>query len=350
MKTSSAVWDGLAREGHVQGTMPAPRPDGGPWYVTAMVGTAAWIAALFLLGFIGAMVYALTRRVDSPLAIGIVICVVAIAVLRWRAGGLFLRQLAVAVSLAGQALVVFGLTDHHLHDPFAWLGVALFEAALVAVARETVHRVLAALACLLALRIAAITAGAPWLVAPALLAGVLVVHVAELRRPAHEALWSPLWAALGLVVLALLPLGVFDSIFWYSDRIAPSALLTRGGTVLVGVLWLAVVATLVRSSGIAMPSRAKVFIAVVALVVAACAWRIPMVVVSLALLLVAFGSGRPVLAGMAVLALLGALALAYYSLYWTLLAKSGALAVSGAALLAMSAAARFAIREGDDDA
>lgn len=127
-------------------------------------------------------------------------------------------------------------------------------------------------------------------------------------------------------------------------------LLTRSGNGLVGLLWLAVVGAVAARSGIAMRSRAGALTAIVALAVAACAWRIPMLVVSLALLLVAFASGRRVLAGLAVLAVLGALAQAYYSLQWTLLAKSAALAATGAVLLLASAAARFLAQGEDDDA
>ena len=77
---------------------------------------------------------------------------------------------------------------------------------------------------------------------------------------------------------------------------------------------------------------------------------IDLVIFTGGVLLVAFASGRRVLAGLAVLAVLGALAQAYYSLQWTLLAKSAALAATGAVLLLASAAARFLAQGEDDDA
>lgn len=350
MSAHAELWARLARDDIVHGAPPADGDAGAPWYVTAMVGAAAWIAALFLLGFIGAFMYALVRTLDAPLPVGAAICIAAVALLRRRADGLFLRQLAVAFSLAGQALVVFGLTDHHLREPVAWFGVALFEAALVAAAPETVHRALAALACIVAVRIALITGGAPWFVAPLLLAAVLAVYVAAARAPLHEALWSPLWAALGLAVLALLPLTLVDGVFWYGSRATPSAMPARAGGVLTGIAWLALVAVLVRGSGVPLRTRAGALVAIAALGVAASAAWLPMVVVALALLLVAFAAGRRVLAGVAVLALLGTLAHAYYSLQWSLLAKSGALAATGATLLLAAAGARLAREPGARDA
>lgn len=350
MSARAMAWDRLVQAGLATGAVPPAGEDATPWYVTAMTGTAAWIAALCMLGFVGAALSVVVRSGGSALVVGAVLCAASVAVLRVRGAGLFLRQVAVPFSLAGQALVVFGLTDHHLREPLAWAGIAVFEAALVAAAAETVHRTLAALACLVALRIALMTAGVPWLVAPLLLAGMLALFVAADRRPAQEALWSPLWAAVGLLVLGLLPLTLADAIFWYGTRSAPPPALVHAGAVLVGVAWLGVVAVLAATSNVVMRARTKALVAAGALVVAGCAWGIPMVVVSLALLLLAFAAGRRVLAGVAVLALLGALAHAYYALQWTLLAKAGALAVTGAVLLAASVIARYAREPEADDA
>lgn len=350
VSAAAAWWDDLVRAGLVRGAMPPAAPDGVPWYVATMVGTAAWIAALFLLGFIGAALASIIRDAGSALAVGAMLTIAAVASLRLHRGGLFFRQLAVAVSLAGQALVLFGLTDQHWREPLSWAGVALFEGALVAATPEPAHRVLAALAGLVALRIAMITAGLSWLAAPLLVAFMLGLHLACVRMPRREALWSPLWAAVGLVVLALLPLTLVDSVFWYGKHAEVAPSLAQAGTALVGIAWLAVVAAAVRTAGIALRPRAIVLIAAGALIVAACAWRIPMVVVALALLLVAFAGGRPVLAGIAVLAVLAALAHGYYSLQASLLAKAGALAATGAVLLLASASVRFVREPGGDDA
>ncbi|MFO1414648.1 MAG: DUF4401 domain-containing protein [Burkholderiales bacterium] len=350
MSALATAWGRLAGAGFVQGERPPENEDAAPWYVTAMIGTAAWIAALFMLGFVGAALSALLRDGGSLRVVGLVLCVAAIGVLRLRAIGLFLRQVAVAFSLAGQALVVFGFLDHHLSEPFAWAGIALFEALLVAAAADTVHHTLAALAGLVALRLALVTGGVPWLVAPLLIGGVLALQLADARLPAQEALWAPLWAALALVVVALPPLAFLDAFFWDYARAARPVALARVGGVLAGIGWLAVVAALVRTSGVALHARATALVAAGALVVAVCAWRIPEVVLALALLLAAFAGGRRVLAGVAVVAVLASLAYAYYTLQGSLLAKSGALAVAGAVMLAASAGARLAGDRGDGDA
>ena len=43
--SAAALWGRLATQGFVAGDMLAGDGERAPWYVTAMVGTAAWIAA-----------------------------------------------------------------------------------------------------------------------------------------------------------------------------------------------------------------------------------------------------------------------------------------------------------------
>ena len=45
----SELWTSLRIAGIVDGDLPADEGDTSPWYVRAMVGAAAWIAALFLI-------------------------------------------------------------------------------------------------------------------------------------------------------------------------------------------------------------------------------------------------------------------------------------------------------------
>jgi uncharacterized protein DUF4401 len=49
----TALWGRLDAAGLVEGNAPSAAADAVPWYVRAMVGIAGWIAACFLLAFIG---------------------------------------------------------------------------------------------------------------------------------------------------------------------------------------------------------------------------------------------------------------------------------------------------------
>ena len=52
----TALWDRLDAAGLVEGAAPSAAADAVPWYVRAMVGIAGWIAACFLLAFVGGAV------------------------------------------------------------------------------------------------------------------------------------------------------------------------------------------------------------------------------------------------------------------------------------------------------
>jgi hypothetical protein len=80
-----------------------------PWYVQALVGVSAWFAAIIFLIFVFG-----TRLVSSSpgiITFGILLCATAIG-LRWGAPkNIFIVQLALAISIAGQVMIVGQVGD-----------------------------------------------------------------------------------------------------------------------------------------------------------------------------------------------------------------------------------------------
>ncbi|MBL8523275.1 MAG: DUF4401 domain-containing protein, partial [Betaproteobacteria bacterium] len=74
---------------------------------------------------------------------------------------------------------------------------------------------------------------------------------------------------------------------------------------------------------------------IAAVVFIAVSWRAPGLIASTLVLLAAFATGRRALTGLALLALPAWLVAYYYQMSLTLLAKSGVLTLTGAALIAM---------------
>ncbi|MBO9354372.1 DUF4401 domain-containing protein [Bordetella petrii] len=106
-------------------------PQLGPaWYVQGLLGLSAWLTTLLLLLFLG--VSGLVQTQQGAMVVGLVLCAVAVAVLRTDAGP-FWRQCATAMGFAGQILVVFGLSDSaSLSSACAFvllLGVAVYALA-----------------------------------------------------------------------------------------------------------------------------------------------------------------------------------------------------------------------------
>ena len=172
--TAAALWDRLSAEGLVEGEMPEPGRPASPWYVRVMLGIAGWIGALFLLGFVGA---AFSLLVDdcrtSPCSSEPLLCGGAFALFRAFDGNDFAEQFGLAVSLAGQMLMIVGLSG--------LLGVqearrsispiALIEAALALLVPNFLHRLLATCGAAVAVALAINAAELHGLSAPILCAG-----------------------------------------------------------------------------------------------------------------------------------------------------------------------------------
>lgn len=111
-----------------------------PWYIGLLLGVSGWLAGLFLLGFVGLLFHP-----DTPAAAGL-----AGAVLLAAAWGLygadregaFVAQLALALSIAGQCLVLYALNkDARGIAPVAASALAL-QIGLALAMPNPLHRAL----------------------------------------------------------------------------------------------------------------------------------------------------------------------------------------------------------------
>jgi uncharacterized membrane protein len=342
MTQRAQLWESLTGAGIVHGPLPAEAGDHSPWYVRAMLGVAAWLAAVFLLAFLGIALSTALRNTTAAIVIGAVICGAAIVVLRMVPANVFVAQLAVASSLAGQGLIVFGLLDHGgWRGAGPWLAIAALEVVLVALAPEYLHRVLSTLAAAVAMRMVLGALGWAALF-PALLAAVFVATQGNepplLKR---SALWTPVATGLVLTLLFLVPATlVWNELGGFRRAAQLIALPPWLGTAALAAVFVAAVGKLLRDARVAWTSPTGTYALLAALAVVLVAWPIPGVIVALLVLLLAFAAGQHVLMGLAILALLFALGHYYYSLQSTLLVKAAALFATGILLIA----ARFLVR------
>lgn len=150
----NAVAPGDASGAVVELADPAAEPQFGPaWYVQGLLGLSAWLATLLLLLFL--FLSGAVQSQQGAMVMGLVLCAVAVAVLRTDAGP-FWRQCATAMGFAGQILVAFGLSaSDSLLNACAF--VLLLGVAVYALAPEALLRFLSAWMIALAL------AGLIWL-------------------------------------------------------------------------------------------------------------------------------------------------------------------------------------------
>lgn len=113
-----------------------------PWYIRLLIGLTAWIGAVFLLFFI----FDLFSEGDiSAIITGLIFCGVASGV-RWQAStSVFLGQVALVISLAGQILFMIGVGN--LSDSIVVMALAaiILEILLIGFYHDLLHRFLSTL-------------------------------------------------------------------------------------------------------------------------------------------------------------------------------------------------------------
>lgn len=305
-----------------------------PWYVVAMAGFAAWFAALFLWA-----AWAVTNLGDLPLLNLMVATVLLLAAVRLlRSVGDFAAQLGLALSLFGQGLLVFFMSELQPLDTegvrLPALVALLVATAMLLVRAGSAHRFLCALVAIVAL---------VWLVESramlslyAVLLPALAVWLWLARSRWAGGGRAPIIRALaGATTLIALLLGALTEpsaagIFWggiHTTRSSLAWLYPFGSALLllVTVVWL--------SRGMVVRRRLACLLS--ALVAGALGTLAPGLLTAAALWLAVFHACDRlwcVLVGVGVAFYLGDL---YYSLHITLLVKSVLLAVGGLLLLGL---------------
>jgi len=348
-----ALWERLRTAGVVDRALPEGDGVVVPWYVRAMIGIAAWIAALFLIGSILALVSGLFRSGGSMATVGLVLCAIAVVVMRTSVANVFVAQFAFALSLAGQGLFIAGVFSHASFgsgstgfesNGVRFLIVLAFEAGLVLLAPAYVHRVLCTLAAAIAFGGALVAWKASVLLGPIVALGYAFVALRSTRDGELLALWQPVVAGLALALAgSVVALVVATLIAEVDARITRTVLLPWTGHAAMTLAFGIVVALLLRDAGVRPVSRAGIAVWLAVAAVAAAAWFVSGLLVAGILLLVAFAIGHEVLIGLGVIALLATLSRYYYGLEATLLVKSAALCATGIALLAARYGMRFVV-------
>ncbi|WER45648.1 DUF4401 domain-containing protein [Cupriavidus sp. WKF15] len=148
IQTEQALWRELAARGEVQGD-PVARVRT-PWAVRALMGAAGWLGALFFQMFFLGAVFVAVREDAGAIAVTGFAMIILAAVLYRRGSGIALGQFALAVSLSGQGMVIYGVAEllgggRLIETAAFWVCLAVFEAALYALVQNRLHRFLAAL-------------------------------------------------------------------------------------------------------------------------------------------------------------------------------------------------------------
>jgi len=335
--TSSAdLWAKLAAAGLTAGDMPAEEAHS-PWYVRVMLGIAGWLAAAFLLGFVGVGFAFVMKSQTASVAVGFMLIAAAYAVFRMAPRNDFSAMFGLAVSFAGQALVAFGimgLLERHLTDAAPYTLLALIEAALAVVMPNFIHRVVSAYGAALAFVYACEVSGFHALAAGILAASVALVWLQEARFGKFVAAALPIGygLTLGLIqvegmaswrhslALLLHEKSLLGASPWIGEALVAIALLASAWVLMRRAEW--------------KPGEPRTLLGLAAAaLIGLASFKAPGIGAGLMIVLVGFANGNRVLAGLGIASLLFYISSYYYLLDTTLLAKSGVLLATGAVLL-----------------
>jgi hypothetical protein len=350
---ATGLWETLRGAGLVAGAAPADTQPATAWYVNVMLGVTGWIAALLLIGFFGVALEAVFRSSGVAFAVGGALLVAAYSILRIAGTGAFVSQMGLAVSLAGQALVVGALySELHSHRTECWLLIAALEAALAFAIPNFIHRVWSAYAAATALTISVAAAGAYFISAGPIAAFVALLWLNELRWAVRAPLLRPIAYGLTLALVQIpLPYA-----FGRLGSAVMSALGGLGGLpawiseLLVAGMLVFVVYRLLINAGAELSSRGAIVALAGTVLVGVISMQAPGIAVALMIALLGFAGGNRTLTGLGIAALISYVSAYYYALEVTLLLKSAVLAGTATVLLAARWAKTRLQDEDDADA
>ena len=105
------LWQDLAARGLVQG-QPQAAQGRTPWAVRLLMGLAGWLGAVVFLAFLLGSVFVAARDNATAMALcGAAMIALAAVLYRRRAAATALEPFALAVSLSGQGLLVYGASQ-----------------------------------------------------------------------------------------------------------------------------------------------------------------------------------------------------------------------------------------------
>lgn len=325
-----ALWQKIQGQLHPSTTpaaMPEDQTESNLWYVRLMLGGAAWIAAGFLLVF---AFMAFTFLLDSPAGAAFLAAVVlALAYRLFCAKSDFAVQFGLALSIAGQALMLYSLREIHSDQPMlAYVILFAIELCLLYLP-NFISRIVCTCAAWVALGFALHEIQLN-LILPGLTAvGVLVWSRFELPTIRKANLITPIGQGLLLVLLICPSIPHSSDSDWFSSQILPKQLFNLG--LLLPMLWLIWQET--KNQALSLSSPAGLAVLLASLLFAPLAWLVPGLSVAALLFLLGFASGRLSLLALGTACFAWYLGRFYYDLEMTLVQKSQLLLVSGLLLM-----------------
>jgi uncharacterized membrane-anchored protein len=342
--SANDLWETLKDQQLVSGELPASATDAvhdsTPWYIALMQGFAGWVAAFFMLGFVGS-VFGFLFRFDNEIALiasGLICCTAAYVLFRTQPKGIFVGQLGLVFSLTGQMMVAWGLFDWASYQSSAvFFLLAGFQLLLTVLMPHFIHRILSCWFAMIALFWGLNQLGVYGLGAACCCVLFTLVWINENHWKRFQSLWEPVGFGLALALVQ------FNGHILFSDDLL--SFYGKQGTsvwwavapwitsVLVAVSFALVIKKIFVQYQLSLSSMTGRLVVLGGVLLVASGLIALGSSSALLIMLVGFAYQRTSLKVLGLLALLSFISWYYYSLNTTLLVKSFILIGTGIALL-----------------
>ena len=329
------IWGTLLQSGIVQGSPPESAPLESPWYIKLLLAISGWLAALFLLGFLAVGFELIFRNSAAALVVGCIMLGVAFALLRIPKND-FYEHAALAVSLAGQALVVWSIFDN-INSELSWLATSIFQMLLVFVMPNFIHRVFSSLFAASCFSAALALFGFPYIAGSVIMFAAAWIWLHEFNYP--DRMQKQRAIGYGLVLALIQIKGSvlyhYSLIDWFGAKHhAHIWVYPWMGELLAGAVTLYVVWHMLRRLGHGLSEPITITALIGAALLTAVSMQAHGITVGMLILLLGFAGSNRVLMGLGVISLLFYIYSYYYLLNASLLEKSQTLLMVGLVLFA----------------
>ena len=334
-----SLWQELTSQGFVTGDLPPVSDIDSPWYVRLLIGLSGWLAALFMLGFIGTAFEFVFKNNIAGIFVGGAMIFVAYLLLLKKSNSDFSSQFALAVSFAGQVLVVFSLDLFQWFraaDSLNWIILGTLQVVLAWFMPSSIHRVWSAFAAVMSIIIVLTIWHFYFIQTALIMAAVAVVWLNEFKWIEYQNKLKPIGYGITLALLYQSSDSIFHFMFLNSLEYKESMMQPWVGTILIGLVILYIIFKLLNRQSIKIPNRIANIAFIGALLLIMMSLKVYGLTIGVMIILLGYANGNRILTGLGISSLLYFVSAYYYNLHSTLLVKSELLVILGSLLIVAS--------------
>ncbi|MBF0275460.1 MAG: DUF4401 domain-containing protein [Nitrospinae bacterium] len=333
---SKELWLTLMQSHLTDGEAPTTEELEAPWYIKTLQAFSGWFASLFLFSFFGIFFDSIFENGIFATITGVLMIVGAFFILN-KPQSDFMEHIALALSLAGQGMVIVGLFVLHTFTyEIVFFEIALMEIVLAVVMPNFIHRVFSSFFAVIFLIVVPNTLEMPYTLTYTLMFFTVWLWLHEFSYPERIRTVHGIGYGLTLAIISAKCTSLFN---WTSllgkfpQNSFDFQLQEILGEAFSGVILLYVVFVLLQQNNIKMKEKTSILALGGTILLSLASMEAPGIAFGVTIILLGFAGSNITLQGLGVISLLFYISVYYYTLESTLLDKSMTLLLIGVVLL-----------------